>query len=52
MVQLMDMNMLVMTGGLERTKSEYEALLAAGKFRLTRVISTGTPFVVMEAEPI
>jgi hypothetical protein len=47
--QLLDLNMLVMTGGQERTESEYGALLAQAGFRLTRVIPTGSPFHVLEA---
>jgi O-methyltransferase domain/Dimerisation domain len=47
--QLLDLNMLVMTGGQERTQSEYRALLAHAGFRLTRVIPTGSPFHVLEA---
>ena len=42
--QLFDLNMLVMTGGQERTHSEYGALLAQAGFRLNRVIPTGSPF--------
>jgi hypothetical protein len=44
--------MLVMTGGQERTQSEYGALLAQAGFRLNRVIPTGSPFQVLEAEAV
>jgi O-methyltransferase domain/Dimerisation domain len=47
--QLFDLNMLVMTGGQERTESEYAALLAQAGFRLTRILPTGSPFHVLEA---
>ena len=47
--QLFDLNMLVMTGGQERTVSEYESLFAQQNFRLTRVIPTGSPFHLLEA---
>ena len=47
--QLFDLNMLVMTGGRERTESEYGALMAQAGFRLNRVILTGSPFHVLEA---
>jgi hypothetical protein len=47
--QLFDLNMLVMTGGQERTQSEYGALLSQTGFRLNQVIPTGTPFNVLEA---
>jgi hypothetical protein len=50
-VQLMDINMLVMTGGLERTPSEFGALLADAGLRLTRTIPTGTPFGIVEGAP-
>jgi hypothetical protein len=44
-----DLNMLVMTGGQERTASEYGALLTQAGFRLTRLIPTGSPYEVLEA---
>jgi hypothetical protein len=47
--QLFDLNMLVMTGGQERTESEYGALLAQAGFRLTRIVPTGSPFHILEA---
>ena len=47
--QLFDLNMLVMTGGQERTVSEYESLFAQQNFRLTDVIPTGSPFHLLEA---
>ena len=46
---LFDLNMLVMTGGQERTQTEYGALLATAGFRLNRVVPTGSPFHVLEA---
>lgn len=46
---LSDLNMLVMTGGQERTAQEYGALLAQAGFRLTRLIPTGSPYDVLEA---
>ena len=47
--QLFDLNMLVMTGGQERTESEYGALLAQAGFRITRIVPTGSPFHILEA---
>jgi hypothetical protein len=47
--QLFDLNMLVMTGGQERTESAYGALLARAGFRLTRILPTGSPFHLLEA---
>ena len=48
---MMDMNMLVMTGGMERTAAEYETLLARGGFRLKRIVTSPSPFSVIEGEP-
>lgn len=47
--KFMDLNMLVMTGGRERTENEYRELLGAGGFELTRVVPTLSPFCVIEA---
>lgn len=47
--QLLDLNMLVMTGGQVRTAGEYGALLEQAGFRLNRIIATGSPYQVMEA---
>lgn len=49
---LMDLNMLVMTGGLERTTKEYERLLARADFRLARLVPTASPFSLIEAKPV
>jgi hypothetical protein len=49
--KLLDVNMLVMTGGQERTEAEYADLLARSGFRLTRVVPCG-PTDVVEAEPV
>jgi hypothetical protein len=40
-----------MTGGKERTASEFDQLLAAAGFRLLRVVPTGTPTSIVEGEP-
>jgi hypothetical protein len=45
----MDLNMLVMTGGRERTETEYRALLASAGLKLTQVIPTHTEMSVIEA---
>jgi hypothetical protein len=49
-VTFMDINMLVMLNGRERTASELASLLAAADFRVTRVIPTGGMFSLIEAE--
>ena len=50
--KFIDLNMLVMTGGRERTEEEYRLLLEAGGFKLTKVIPTGSPMSIIEAEPV
>jgi O-methyltransferase domain len=47
--QAMDLNMLVILGGRERTEEEYQRLLSEAGFRLARVIPTHSPFSVIEA---
>ena len=47
-----DLNMLVMPGGRERTREEFEALLGAAGFRLSQVVATGTRMSMLEAAPI
>ncbi|HEV2173578.1 MAG TPA: methyltransferase [Nitrospira sp.] len=47
--KLLDLGMLVLTGGRERTENEYEALLAAADFRLTRIVPTLSLASVIEA---
>jgi SAM-dependent methyltransferase len=50
--QLMDLNMLVMLGGRERTEVEYRDVLSQAGFRLDQVIPTHSPFQVIEATPV
>ena len=47
----LDVAMLVYAGGCERTEAEYRALLAAGGFRLTRIVPTSSSVSVVEAVP-
>lgn len=47
--KFIDLNMLVMTGGRERTGDEYRELLAQAGFKLTRIIPTASPMSVVEA---
>jgi hypothetical protein len=47
--KILDMVMLAMPGGEERTAAEYEALLAKAKFKLTRVVPTESTVSVIEA---
>jgi hypothetical protein len=46
---LVDVNMLAITGGRERTGSEYGQLLAAADLKLTAVTPTMSPFDIIEA---
>lgn len=50
-VMLMDLNMLVMTGGRERTEREFAGILAQAGFRLAKAVATRSPFFVLEALP-
>lgn len=45
----LDLHMLCVTGGCERTRDEYRGLLAAAGLALRRVIKTNGPFRVLEA---
>jgi ubiquinone/menaquinone biosynthesis C-methylase UbiE len=47
-VLLSDINMLVFTGGLERTNAEYEALLTQADIELRRVQPVAPPYGVLE----
>lgn len=48
---LSDLNMLLLSGGRERTEEEYRLLLAAAGFDLCRVVQTTTPQCIIEARP-
>lgn len=50
--QAMDLNMLVLLGGQERTGKDFERLLRAAGFQLQRIIPTQSPFSVIEATRI
>ena len=47
-----DLNMMVMTGGKERTAAEFAQLLEAAGFKLLRVIPTDVPPSIVEAQPV
>ena len=47
--KLGDLNMLVLTGGCERTEADYAGLLQAAGFELVRVVPTRSPMSVLEA---
>jgi len=50
--KLCDVNMLVMTGGVERTERQFKELFAKANFKLTRVVPTESPLSVIEAVPV
>ena len=47
-----DLNMMVMTGGKERTEKEFAQLLDAAGFKLLRVIPTKVATSIVEGEPV
>jgi hypothetical protein len=50
--KLLDLEMMVLCDGKERTEAEYAALLAGAGYRLTRVVPTESPAGIIEAEPV
>jgi hypothetical protein len=48
-VKTMDVLMLILPGGRQRTRSEHEMLLQAAGFRLERVIPTASEVSILEA---
>lgn len=49
--KLLDVNMLVMTGGRERTADEFTALYRAAAFELTRIVPANPTMCVIEGRP-
>jgi SAM-dependent methyltransferase len=47
--KLLDLEMLIMVGGHERTEAQFRDLLAGAGFRLTRIVPTASPTCVIEA---
>lgn len=47
--KMLDIIMLAVTGGRERTRAEYEELLASTGFRLQRIIQTASQYSLVEA---
>jgi SAM-dependent methyltransferase len=47
--KLLDLNMLVMNGGRERTKTEFQALLNPASLKIARIIPTLAPQSIIEA---
>ena len=49
--KMLDLNMMVVPGGAERTEAEYRELFATAGFRLTRVVPTIADVSVVEGVP-
>ncbi|MBX9826283.1 MAG: hypothetical protein K2Y27_14980 [Xanthobacteraceae bacterium] len=49
--KMMDLLMLTVTGGMERTVDQFESLVAAAGFKFMRVIPTATHQSIVEAAP-
>jgi len=47
----LDLTMMFMLGGAERTEKEWKQLLNNSGFELNRIIKTGQPFDLIEAQP-
>lgn len=50
--KLMDLEMIALSGGMERTKREFAELLASADLSLNRVVETATPMSLLEALPV
>lgn len=51
-VSAIDLQMMVTTGGRERTETEHRALLAAAGFQVTKIIPTRSEMSVVECMPL
>ena len=51
-VKVMDLVMMLFSGGKERTEKEFSALFAASGWRLNQIISTASPLSIIEGVPI
>lgn len=47
--KFLDLEMLMLPGGMERTGDEFESLLTASGFRMTRIVPTHSPVAIIEA---
>ncbi len=50
--KFIDIVMLILTGGRERSTDEYRELLASTGFRLNRIVPTASHFAIIEAFPV
>jgi len=53
-IAMADLNMLVNTGGRERTEAEFRELFASSGFAVTRILPTGSPWPlsIIEGAPV
>ena len=51
LLPLVDVNMLVVLGGHERTATEFAALFATAGLRLENIVETGSHAQIIEARP-
>ncbi len=49
---MVDMRMMVMTGGRARTQEEFQSLLRGAGFELTKVIPTRSPYQIIEGKSV
>jgi len=47
----LDIQMMVMLGGRERTEAEFRALLSKADFELSRIVPTPSPVSILECSP-
>lgn len=50
--KIMDIEMLVIPGGVERTENEFRELFARANFNLKQIIPTGLPHSILEGIPV
>ncbi|HVG95932.1 MAG TPA: hypothetical protein VNK05_03455 [Chloroflexota bacterium] len=50
--KVIDVHMLVLLGGRQRTRRQYQALLEQARLRLERQIDTGAGVAILEATPV
>ena len=48
--KFLDLHMLLIPGGKERTENEYRALFERAGFELARIVPTGTEVSIVEGE--
>ena len=49
--KVLDLEMLLVPGGRERTADEFAALFVRAGFKLARIVPTESPIAVLEATP-